>query len=174
MSKIMNVDGQDVWIRINAQGRKSIEDSLSHLNKYWPLLQTLLSEYKRMPNNCRVVSESLLQGQDSGSSMRGFHCLENPFNMDPMPFYQLLIHFLLLLIKHFGLTLPEMVGLVPAIELLSNTAYFFYTVTKALLAMRPLDLNHCHRGLAFGYLVAKLLLHLKRTKLEHCLGTRLM
>jgi hypothetical protein len=171
MSEIMNAGGKEVWIRINTQGRKSIDDCLSYLNKYWPLLQTVLSEYKRMSNNRRVLSESLLHGPDGGGMM-GFRCLKNPCNMDPMSFYQPFIHYLLLLIKHCGLTLPEMVGSVPAIEVLPNTAYYFCTAAEALLAMRPSNLNHCHRCFAFGDLVANLLLlHLWRTKSEHCPGT---
>ncbi len=37
MSIIMNVDSKDVWIGINAQGRKSTDDCLSWSNQYWPL-----------------------------------------------------------------------------------------------------------------------------------------
>lgn len=92
MPKIMNVDGKEVWIGINTQGRKSIDDCLSRSNKYWPLLQMVLSEYERMPNNRRVVSESLLHGQNGGG-MLGFYCLKNPFNMDPMSFYQQFLHY---------------------------------------------------------------------------------
>jgi hypothetical protein len=54
----MNVDGKDVRIGINAQGRKSTNDCLSWSNQYRPLLRMILSEYEKMPNNCRAVSEA--------------------------------------------------------------------------------------------------------------------
>jgi hypothetical protein len=44
MSKVMNVDGKDVRVGINAQGRKSIDDCQSRSNQYRPLLQMVLSE----------------------------------------------------------------------------------------------------------------------------------
>ena len=47
-----------------------------------------------------------------------------------------------------------------AIEVLPNTAYYFCAAAQALLSIRTSDLGRCHRGFAFGYLVAKLLLHL--------------
>jgi hypothetical protein len=73
--------------------------------------------------------------------MLGFHCLKNPCNMYTMSFCQPFIHYLLHLVKHFRLiTLPETVGLVSAIAVLPNTAYFFCAVTEALLAMMPSDL----------------------------------
>jgi hypothetical protein len=50
--------------------------------------------------------------------------------------------------------------MMPAIEVLPNTAYFFCAAAEALFAMRPSGLSHCHKGFAFGDLVAKLLLHL--------------
>ena len=70
------------------------------------------------------------------------------------------IHLLLarLLIKHFGLTFPETVGLVLAIEVLPNTAYWFCAAAEALLGTKASKLDPCHRGFAFGYLMAKLLL----------------
>ncbi len=171
ISKIMHVDGKDVRIGINAQGRKSIDDCLSRSNKYRPLLETVLSVYERMPDNRKVVSKTLLQGQDGGG-IAGFHCLRNPCNMDPMSFCQPFLHYLTLLVEHFGLTFPETVGVVAAIEILPNTAYFFCAAAEALLAMVPSDLNRCHRGFAFGYLLAKLLLYFRRSKLDRTPGTR--
>jgi hypothetical protein len=60
----------------------------------------VLSEYEKMPNNRRVVSESLLNGPDGGG-MLGFGCLKNPCNMDPTTFYQPFLHYPLPLVQHF-------------------------------------------------------------------------
>jgi hypothetical protein len=87
--------------------------------------------------------------------------------MDPMSVYQPFIHYSLLLIQHFGLTFPETIGLVSAIEVLPNTAYWFCAAAEALLGIKAPSLDHCHRGFAFGYLVAKLLLHLCRAQSKH-------
>jgi hypothetical protein len=92
--------------------------------------------------------------------------------MDPMSFCQPFLHYPLHLIKHFGLTFPEMVVVVAAIEVLLNSAYYFCVAGGALLALVPSDLNQCHRSFAFGYLLAKLLLHLCRSKLDCTPGTR--
>jgi hypothetical protein len=159
MLKVMNVDGKDVPIGINAQGRKSIDDSLSRSNQYRPLLQMVLSEYERMQNNRRVVSEALFNGTDGGG-IHGFCCLKNPCNMEPMSYHQPFLHYATHLIKRFGLTFPVTVGVMSAIEVLPNTAYYFSAAAEALLSVRTSDLSLCHRGFAFGYLVAKLLLHL--------------
>jgi hypothetical protein len=94
----MNVEGKDVRIGINAQGRKSINDCLSCLNQYQPLLQMALSEYKRVPNNHRVVSEALFNRPDGGG-LHGFCCLKNLCNMEPMSYHQPFLHFLLHLIN---------------------------------------------------------------------------
>jgi hypothetical protein len=171
MSKVMNVDGKDVRIGINAQGRKLIDDSLSCSNQYRPLLQMVLSEYERMPNNCRVVSEALFNGTDGGGIHR-FCCLKNPCNMEPMSYHQPSLNYATHLIKRFGLTFPETVGVMSTIEVLPNAAYYFSAAAEVLLSMRTSDLSLCHRGFAFGYLVAKLLLHLQRINSGHCPGTR--
>jgi hypothetical protein len=85
-----------------------------------------------------------------------------------MPF----LHYSTHLTKRFGLTLPETIGVMSAIEVLPNTAYYFCAAAQALLSIRTSDLSRCHRGFAFGYLVAKLLLHLRRINSGHCPGTR--
>jgi hypothetical protein len=54
-----------------------------------------------------------------------------------MTYYQPFIHYSLLLVEHYGLTFPETVGLVSAIEVLPNTAYFFCAAAETLLAIRP-------------------------------------
>jgi hypothetical protein len=48
LRRIKGIDGR---VGINAQGRKSINDCLSRSNLYWPLLETVLSVYGRMPDN---------------------------------------------------------------------------------------------------------------------------
>jgi hypothetical protein len=141
----MLVDGKDARTGIKAQGRKTIDDCLSGSHKYCPLLETVSSEYKKMPNNCRVVLKALLQGQDFGG-MAAFHCLRNPCNMDPMSFHQPFLHYPLHRIKHVGFSFPETVGVVLAIEVLPNTAYYFFVAAEALHALVPSDPNHCHRG----------------------------
>ena len=116
--------------------------------------------YERMPNSPMVVSESMLNRPDGGGIF-GLRCLKNLCNMDPMLLNQPLLNYPLYLMKRFGLAFPETVGLMSAIEVLPNTAYVFCAAAEALLLMRISDLSPCHRRFAFGYLVAKLLLHLQ-------------
>jgi hypothetical protein len=73
--------------------------------------------------------------------MAGFRCVKNLCNMDPMLFYQPFIYYSLLLIEHFGLTFPETVGLVSAIEVLPNTAYWFCVTAEALLGTKASNLD---------------------------------
>jgi hypothetical protein len=61
-------------------------------------------------------------------------------------------------VNHFGLSFPETVSLLSAIEVVPNTTYYFSVAAQALLCMRTMDLSGCHRGFAFGYLVASLVL----------------
>jgi hypothetical protein len=171
ISVLRNVDGLNVRIGINAQARKLIDDCLSRSKRYRPMLERVLSECERMSESRKLVSKSLLHGRDGGG-MLGFRCPKNPCNMDQMSYHEPFINYLMLLVKHFGLTFPETVGLMSVIEVLPNTAYFFCAAAEALLAMRSSDLYRCHRGFAFGYLVAKLLLHLQQTKPKSCPGTR--
>jgi hypothetical protein len=98
--------------------------------------------------------------------------LKNPCNMEPMSYHQLFLHYSTHLTERFGLTLPETVGVMSAIEVLPKTAYYFCAAAQALLSIWTSDLSRCHRGFAFGYLVAKLLLHLRRINSGHCPGTR--
>ncbi len=91
---LRRIKGIDVQVGINAQGRKSIDDCLSRLNLYRPLLETVLSAYGRMPDNRREILKSILHGPDGGG-MAGFCCVKNPCNMDPMSFYQPFIYYLL-------------------------------------------------------------------------------
>jgi hypothetical protein len=126
-----------------------------------------------MPNIRRVVSEALFNGTNGGGIHR-FCCLKNPCNnMEPMLYHQPFLHYAMHLIKRFGLTFPETVGVMSAIEVLPNTTYYFSSAAEALLSMRISDLSLRHRGFAFGYLVAKLLVHLRRINSGHCPGTRL-
>jgi hypothetical protein len=104
--------------------------------------------------------------------MLGSRCRKNPCNMDLMAYHKPFINSSLLLIEQFGLTLPETVGLMLAIEVLPNTAYFFSAAAEAVLLIRSSNLYRCHRGFAFGYLIAKLLLHIHQTKPKLCPGTR--
>jgi hypothetical protein len=171
MSVVRNVDGRQVRIAINAQARKSIDESLSRSQMFRPMLSLVLSEYERMPEERKVVSNRLLHGRVRGG-MNGFRCIKNPCNMDPMSFYQPLIHYSLLLVSHFGLSFPETVGLISAIEVLPNTSYFFAAAAETLLAIRPNELHRSHRGFAFGYLVAALVLQLRRARPDSDPGVR--
>jgi hypothetical protein len=171
MSVVRTVGGKDVRIAINAQARKSIDECMSRSQLYGPLITMVLSEYEKMPETRRVLSKSSLLGQNAGG-MVGFRCLANPCNMDPMSYYQPFLHYSLLLVDHFGLSFPETISLVSAIEILPNTAYFFATAAAALLATNPKDIPGRHRGFAFGYLVASLSLHFRRIRSESCPGIR--
>ena len=171
MSKILPVDGELRRVGINGQGRKSVDDSLGRGNKYRPMVETVISEYEKMPDERRVVSKALFEGNDGGG-LPGFVCLRNHCNMDPMAFYQPFIHYSILLIEHFGLTFPETIGLVSAIEVLPNTAYYFCIAAESLLAMSPSELKRCHRGFAFGYLMSKLLLEYRPRNPDKRAGIR--
>jgi hypothetical protein len=108
---VRKVGGKEVWIAINAQARKSVDECPSHSKMYGPLIMIVLSEYDSMPESRQVLSKSSLLGRDVGG-MVGLLCLKNPCNMDPMSFYQPFIHYLLLLVDHFGLSFPETVSLI--------------------------------------------------------------
>jgi hypothetical protein len=166
--------GRKVRIGLNAQGRKAIDDKISRSDKYRPLLNLVLSEYDRMPTSRRFVTKDLLVAPTVAgvAGLKGFGAVKSPCNMDPMGFYQPFIHYILLLVDHFGLSLPETVGLISAIEVLPNTSYYFSAAAQALLATHPDDLHRCHRGFAFGYLVASLLLRFRQQRTVSCPGVR--
>ncbi len=171
MSVVRVVKGKEVRIAINAQARKSIDDCLSRSQLYRPMMTMVLEEYSKMPDSWKVVSKKLLLG-GVGAGMQGFRCVKNLCNMDPMSYYQPFLHYSLLLVNHYGLSFPETVGLMSAIEVVPNTSYFFSLAAEALLATHPKALHGCHRGFAFGYLVARLVLHFWRIRSEKCPGVR--
>jgi hypothetical protein len=164
MSVVQRVGGKVVRIGINAQGRKSIDDCLSRTQRYCPLLKLVLNEYAKNPELRKVVSKNLLRGS-IGGGLNGFPCVQNHCNMDPMAYYQPFIHYSLQLVSHFGLTFPKTVGLVLAIEVLPNTAYYFSAAAEALLTMDDSKLHCKHRGFAFGYLIASLVLHFYQVRI---------
>jgi hypothetical protein len=128
MLVIWTVGGKEKRIAINAQAQKSVDECLACSQLYWLLISMILSEYARMPESRKVVSPALLRGQDRGGvegGMAGFRCIRNPCNMDPMSFYQPFIHYTVLLVDRFGLSFPETVRLMAAIEILPNTSYYF-------------------------------------------------
>jgi hypothetical protein len=133
------------------------------------MLRMVSDEYNRMPDNRKVVSGALLLGPES-IGMNGLRCVKNPCNMDPMAYYQPFLHHTLRLIEHFGLSYPETVSVMAAIEIVPNTAYFFSAAAEALLGTRPSDLDRSHRGFAFGYLLGSLLLNLRRVRSKCCSG----
>jgi hypothetical protein len=53
--------------------------------------------------------------------------------MDPMGYYQPFLHYSLKLVNHFGLSFPETISVVAAVEVNLNTAYFFAAASEALL-----------------------------------------
>jgi hypothetical protein len=160
MLVVRKVGGRLVRIGINAQGRKSIDLCLLRTHRFQPLVDLVMKEYHNMPDERKVVSKKLLGGK-VGGGMNGFACIRNPCNMDPMAFYQPFIHYSIRLVAHFGLTFPETVGLLSAIEVLPNTVYYFSAAAEAMLSMEPKELHSCHRGFAFGFLVASLVLHFR-------------
>jgi hypothetical protein len=165
--------GKEKQIVINAQAQKSVDECLAHSQLYRPLISMVLSEYERMPESWKVVSPSLLLGRDEGGvegGMAGFRCIQNLCNMDPMSFYQPFIHYTVLLVDRFGLSFPERVGLIAAIEILPNISYYFAAAAKAFLHSNPRCLHRRHRDFGFGYLVATLMLDLRRANTGQ--GTR--
>jgi hypothetical protein len=79
-----------------------------------------------------------------------------------MSFYQPFIHYTVLLVDRFGLSFPETVGLIAAIKILPNSSYYFAAAAETLLHSNPRRLHPRHRGFAFGYLLATLMLDLRR------------
>jgi hypothetical protein len=127
---------------------------------YAPMMSMVLSKYQQVPDARKLIFKSLLLGNDV-AGMVGVRCAMNPCNMDPMSDIQPFIHYYLLLVEQFGLTFPETVSLVAAIEVLPNAAYYFAAAAESFLCMSPAELHPCHRGFAFVYLLALLLLHPK-------------
>ncbi len=170
LSVVQNVGGKDVRIAINAQARLSVDLCMSRSELYSPLITMVMSEYEKMPKSRKFLSPSSLLGQNAGG-MTGFRCLKNACNMDPMSYYSPFIHYSLRLVDHFGLSFPETVSLVSAIEVLPNTVYFFAAAAESLLHSSP-ETKRCHRGFAFGYLVASLMLELRKIRSKSCPGIR--
>jgi hypothetical protein len=77
MSVVCKVGGKDVWIAINAQARKLVDASLASSQMYRPMLMMVLSEYEKVPESRKIISKSLLLGQDEGG-MVGYHCIKIP------------------------------------------------------------------------------------------------
>lgn len=171
VSVIRNINGIDQRVAVNAQGRRSVDESIDRSRMYGPMLRMVADEYERMPEERKVVSRALLVGRDL-VGMHGFRCIKNPCNMDPMAYYQPFLHYTLRLIEHFGLSFPETMSVVAAIEVVPNTAYFFSAAAEALLATPQATLSRCHRGFAFGYLLASILVNLRRIRSNSCTGVR--
>jgi hypothetical protein len=66
MSIILSKDGELRRVGVNGQGRKSVENSLGRGNKYRPMVETVILEYEKMPDERRVISKALFEGKDGG------------------------------------------------------------------------------------------------------------
>jgi hypothetical protein len=171
LSVVRKVGGKEVRIAINAQGRRSIDDCLSRSTTYGPLIAMVVETFESMPPSRQILSKSSFDKHNVGG-MAGFLCTKSPCHMDPMSFYQPFLHYSLLLVNHFGLSFPETVSIISAIEVVPNTAYWFSVAAQALLCIRPSDLSGCHRGFAFGYLVASLVLKFRTIRSNASPGRR--
>jgi hypothetical protein len=163
LSVVRTIGGKEVRISINAQARKSVDECLARSKMYAPLMSSVLSAYEEVPEARKVISKALVEGGDC-AGMVGFRCLMNRCNMDPMSYIQPFLHYSILLVQRFGLTFPETVSLMAAIEVLPNTAYYFAAAAESLLCLGPSELHTRHRGFAFGFLLASLSLHYRRIR----------
>jgi hypothetical protein len=160
MSVIRHVRGRYVRIGLNAQGRKTIDESQSKSKMYGPIQDLVHEEYEKMPQKRTVVSRQLLLGGDR-YGMDGFRSIRQKCNMDPMGYYQPFLHYTLKLINHFGLSFPETISVVAAIEVNPNTAYYFAAASEALLTTDASKIPSRHRGYSFGYLLVNLMMNLR-------------
>ena len=170
-SVIRRIDGKDVRVAINAQSRKSIDDSLARSKKFGPLLRMVADEYASIGDNRKFISTAMFDGVVA-KGVEGFVCIRNPCNMDPFGYYQPFLHFGLLLVKHYQLSFPETVGMVTAMEVVPNTSYFFALAAQSLLQVPANHLHPSHRGFAFGYLVSSLMLEWRETQSRQSPGIR--
>jgi hypothetical protein len=76
------------------------------------------------------------------------------------------------LTKRFSLTLPEMVSVVAAYELIPENPYYFYLAIRSILSStkKQQRLPDVHRGYAMGYLVGSLMMHFLALKRNHVNG----
>jgi hypothetical protein len=125
MLVVQRVGGCQVWIAINSQARKSIDESLSHSQKFRLMLSLELLEYEKMPEARKVASKYLLLGCNGGR-MKGFSCKKIPATWTqrcPSTNRLSIIRFYWWVI--LDCLFPKTVGLILAIEVLPNTSYFF-------------------------------------------------
>jgi hypothetical protein len=71
MLVIRNIKGQEVQVSVNAQGRRSVDESLERSQIYGPMLRMVAGKYQWMPKERKVVSIALLVGRDL-FGMHGF------------------------------------------------------------------------------------------------------
>jgi hypothetical protein len=146
-----------------------MDDCLSQTQRYLPLLNLVMNEYAKMPDERKVVTKKLFRGSPGGG-LNGFLCVQNHCNMDPMAFFQPFIHYSLRLVSHFGLSFPETISLISVIEVLPNLAYYFLAAAEAMMTMNASKMPCCHWGFAFGYLIACLVLCLREQNLDSSPG----
>ena len=92
--------------------------------------------------------------------------------MDPFGYYQPFLHCGLLLVEHYQLSYPETISMVAAMELVPNTCYFFALAAQTLLQRPANNLHPSHRGFAFGYLLASLMLDWRDAQSRQSPGIR--
>jgi hypothetical protein len=124
----------------------------------------VLDTYRGFHIERRGISNRLLEG-DVSKGLFQVEVITNPCNLDPSGFHQSTLFLMCSLSKRLSLTLPEMVSVVAAYELIPDNPYYFYLSIRSILSSsKQVALGEMHRGYAIGYLVGSLMLEYHRIK----------
>jgi hypothetical protein len=132
--------------------------------RYDPFTQFVIDSYQSLSDNRRRISVDLLKGS-SRPGLFQLPIISNPCNLNPTGYHQITLYLMTSLAQQMCLSLPEMVSVVAAYDIIPNNPSYFYVAVVAVLSSTTSSrLLSAHYGYAFGYLIASLMMDFWATK----------
>jgi hypothetical protein len=126
----------------------------------------VLDTYRDFPDVRRGICPELLNG-GVVMGLFGVGVVTNPCNLDPSGYHQATLFLVCSMSNCLALTLPEVVSVVSAYDLIPDNPYYFYLAVRSILSSTNREcLPRSNRGYALGYLIGSLMLKFNNIKRE--------
>ena len=159
----------DEQLGVTYYSRKSADSYLASSLQVDDFTRFVLQTYRTFPEERRKVCRELSQGKKV-VGLFDIAVVTNPCNLDPSGFYQISLFLMLAMEKRFSLTIPEVVSVVAAYDIIADNPYYFYLSVRSLMSCSSRGtLPRAHRGYAFGYLLGTLMIEFYRVKKRNSL-----
>lgn len=119
-------DGEPCRLGLNAQGRKSLDDYFSKVSCTEKLIDDVIKYYNNQPSSQKQLTHQLFSMGKKKTYVEGFPSCENPCNMDPLGFIQVVLDRVPRQAKHFNLNMMETHSIQVASQMVPHVMYFFW------------------------------------------------